>query len=83
KLPLEVLTRVFRFSALLEPPIPWATNLMSGLSLLGWMKVTNVCRLWRQAALGEPTLWADLNLELGRKWATELLARSKSVPLIV
>ncbi|KAI0058004.1 hypothetical protein BV25DRAFT_1325743 [Artomyces pyxidatus] len=89
RLPPEVLARVFSFNVLIEPPSPRpfpprpslpSTTRITGL---GWINLTHVCRFWRQVALGEPTLWADLNVDLGPKWTAVMLERSKSVPISV
>ncbi|KAF4606057.1 hypothetical protein EYR38_000102 [Pleurotus pulmonarius] len=47
-----------------------------------WIVATHVCRTWRNAALNDPTLWADFTF-LPRKWIPEVLARSKTALLRV
>ncbi|KAI0055523.1 hypothetical protein BV25DRAFT_1921762 [Artomyces pyxidatus] len=78
----EVLTRIFQFSALLEPIAVnfWKTPRAIDL---GWIKVTHVCGFWRQAALGDPTLWTNPPVNIGRNWTREILARSKAVPVSI
>ncbi|KAI0041724.1 hypothetical protein FA95DRAFT_1576172, partial [Auriscalpium vulgare] len=48
---------------------------------LGWIKVTHVCRLWRQLALAESRLWAHTSLALGDTWFAEMIRRAGPVPL--
>ncbi|KAI0063705.1 hypothetical protein BV25DRAFT_1915172 [Artomyces pyxidatus] len=50
---------------------------------LGWIKVSYVCRAWRQTALDHPLLWRNITFRLGVHWAEELLSRSKAVPIKV
>ena len=52
-LPPEILARVFHLIVLEEPPI-------SGGRSLGWIRVTHVCRHWRQVALDDSSLWARI-----------------------
>ncbi|KAI0057494.1 hypothetical protein BV25DRAFT_1782844, partial [Artomyces pyxidatus] len=82
RFPPEVLTRVFWFSSLLEPTAILRCR-APVVADLGWIKVTHVSRFWRQAALGEPTLWADPIMDLGPEWTAAFLARSKAVPLCI
>ena len=74
-LPPEVLSGIFHFLSLEEPPC-------SGQQNLGWIRATHVCRLWRQVALGCSSLWARIsgmptNVEL----VSEILARARNLPL--
>ena len=77
-LPPEILARVFHFLALEEePPCSRGQN-------LGWIRATHVCRLWRQVALGDASLWARIagsptNTEL----IAEMLVRARNAPLDV
>ncbi|KAI0252264.1 hypothetical protein BJV78DRAFT_1124881, partial [Lactifluus subvellereus] len=50
-LPSELLAQIFHFHALDEPS--WSNR-----KSFGWMKVTHVCRYWRQVALEDSSLWA-------------------------
>ncbi|KAI9448982.1 hypothetical protein BJY52DRAFT_1156139 [Lactarius psammicola] len=76
-LPPELLARVFHFHTLAEPP--W-----SSLNKLGWIKVTHVCRNWRQVALDHASLWARISgFPVNPKWITEQLSRAKNAPLII
>jgi len=77
-LPSELLARIFRFCALVEPP--W-----SGGQKLGWIGVTHVCQRWRQVALDDSSLWASLRIagvSPGAEWISEALVRARDAPLL-
>ena len=47
-----------------------------------WIRVTHVCRRWRETALNHPRLWSYVNFtKLKPAAAAEILARAKMVPL--
>jgi hypothetical protein len=74
-LPPEILARIFHLLVLEEPPL-------SGGQSLGWIRVTHVCRHWRQVALDDLSLWARIwGVPKNTKWISEMLARAKSAPL--
>ena len=74
-LPPEILARVFHLLVLKETPF-------SGTRKLGWIKVTHVCRHWRQVALDDSSLWARIRAtQANTKWISEMLARAKNAPL--
>ncbi|KAF8498170.1 hypothetical protein F5888DRAFT_227454 [Russula emetica] len=74
-LPPEILARVFHLLVLEEPPL-------SGRQDVGWIKVTHVCRHWRQVALDDSSLWARIGrTRMNRKWISEMLARARNAPL--
>ena len=74
-LPPEVLSRVFRFLSLEEPPY-------SGKQNLGWIGVTHVCQLWRRVALGDSSLWARISgVTTNTELISEMLARARNTPL--
>jgi hypothetical protein len=71
----EILARVFHLLVLEEPPL-------SGRRNLGWIRVTHVCRHWRQVALDDSSLWARIwGTPTNTKWISEMLARAKNAPL--
>jgi hypothetical protein len=71
-LPPEILSLVFHFLVLDEPP----------LSRKPWIRVTHVCRRWRQVAIDDSSLWARIwGIPTNTKWISEILARAKNVPL--
>ena len=77
RIPLEILTRIFHFLALEEPPC-------SDEQGLGWIRATHVCRLWRLVALGDSTLWArivGLPTDTELMLISEMLARAANAPL--
>ena len=74
-LPPEILARVFHFLALGGGPFGGRRN-------LGWISVTHVCRHWRQVALDNSSLWANIwTTPKNTQWISEMLARSKNAPL--
>jgi hypothetical protein len=74
-LPPEILSWVFHLLVLAEPPL-------SGRRSLGWIRVTHVCRHWRQIALDDSSLWAKIcGIPMNTKWISEMLARAKNAPL--
>src|SRR5216683_3326806 len=73
-LPPELLSRIFHFHAFLEPPQP----------KLGWIVVTHVCQRWRQVALNDPSLWAEITGFSPRaRWTSEILVRARNAPLVI
>ena len=76
-LPPELLARIFRFHALVEPP--W-----SRMQNLGWIGVTHVCRQWRQVALDDSSLWATITgFYPSAEWVSESLVRARTAPLVI
>ena len=75
-LPPEILAWVFHLLALKEPPF-------SGRRELGWIRVTHVCRHWREVALDNSSLWAKITcgMPTNTKWMSEILARAKNTLL--
>ena len=77
-LPPEILARVFHLLVLKEPPFFVRRK-------LGWIRVTHVCRHWRQVALDDSSLWAQIiwgsQTVTNIKWISEMLARAKNAPL--
>jgi hypothetical protein len=77
-LPPEILARVFHFLVLEEePPCSRGQD-------LGWIRATHVCRLWRQVALGDSSLWARISgFPSNTELISEMLARARNAPLDV
>jgi hypothetical protein len=74
-LPPEILARVFHLLVLEEPPFSARRN-------LGWIRVTHVCRHWREVALDDSSLWARIGgTPANKKWISEMLARARNAPL--
>ncbi|KAI0040068.1 hypothetical protein FA95DRAFT_1683993, partial [Auriscalpium vulgare] len=48
-----------------------------------WVRLTWVCRRWRDIILTNPTLWCDLVLPLPPQWARAMLVRSQRLPLSI
>ncbi|KAA1467145.1 hypothetical protein DENSPDRAFT_228219 [Dentipellis sp. KUC8613] len=82
----DVLPLVFAMLIPDEPPIAmsqaaYGTVEQQRMQTLGWTKVTQVCRAWREAALSEPSLWATITRFASPQWMLASLARSKRAPL--
>ena len=76
-LPPEILSRVFHLLVVEERPFFSSGNLK-----LGWIRVTHVCRHWRQVAIDDLTLWAKIrDIRMNTEWISEMVARAKNAPL--
>ncbi|KAF8971187.1 hypothetical protein BDZ97DRAFT_2071437 [Flammula alnicola] len=80
-IPPEVLCDIFTFvkaanTGKLHP------DEMFGPRALEWVRVTHVCRWWRDVALDASWLWTDITLA-SRRWAEKMFVRSKEAPLII
>jgi F-box-like len=74
-LPPEILARVFHLLAFEDPACSRKQN-------LGWIRATHVCRLWRQVALDDSSLWATISgISANTVLISEMLARSRNAPL--
>src|SRR5712672_2656612 len=72
-LPAEVLARIFHFVAFSEQPHSRV-----------WVRVTHVCRGWRQIALDDSTLWTHFSpFPRNRGWIAERLSRARNAPLVI
>lgn len=68
-LPAEVLSTIFaRLASICKSKVQKHSHLR-------WTMVTHVCRVWRNAALKEPTLWIDFT-DVHPNWIREMFARS-------
>ena len=79
-LPPEVLSRIFHFISFNDPsPID-----CSRTKNLGWIVATHVCRLWRQVAMDDSSLWARIwGVPTNGELVSEMLARARNAPLDV
>lgn len=83
RLPTEILHHIISFRAghFIEPfRLSLTSKAAAPLDLLGWIKVTHVCRKWREVALNDPALWSQISPARPR-WALEMLSRSRNAPL--
>ncbi|KDQ20514.1 hypothetical protein BOTBODRAFT_309997 [Botryobasidium botryosum FD-172 SS1] len=71
RLPIEVMSTIFYFAITCE-----------GEPFRSLLNLSSVCRLWRDIALGCPSLWADLRM-LPPALADLFIIRSKAAPLKV
>jgi len=67
-LPAEILSKVFLECAACSHPS-------------SWIKVSHVCRLWRDVALNCPELWSNISLAVHPEFTNLMLVRAKQVPL--
>ena len=74
RLPPEILDCIFSFLQMDEP-------LSHGE--IGWIKITHICRCWRQVAEETRALWANVACVLGSRWTYEMIQRAGAVPLII
>ncbi|KAH9835577.1 uncharacterized protein C8Q71DRAFT_762656 [Rhodofomes roseus] len=81
----ELLTGIFLLYAPLtvaEPALLEEPTGNLGAHVKFWVLVSQVCKTWRSIALDFPFAWSQLAITAeNMDWMTEVLARSKSVPL--
>ncbi|KZV70449.1 hypothetical protein PENSPDRAFT_442235 [Peniophora sp. CONT] len=47
----------------------------------GWFVVTHVCSRWRKIAIGQPALWAHIDVRIGADWVKRFIKRSRPLPI--
>ncbi|ETW85563.1 hypothetical protein HETIRDRAFT_414574 [Heterobasidion irregulare TC 32-1] len=72
KLPLDLLTTIFLFF-----PAKKFTD-----ESPTWLRITHVCRRWREAAIGCALMWTNIMFD-PPPWTTIMLARSRGAPLVI
>ena len=72
KLPLDLLTTIFLFFP--------AKNFTDESPT--WLRITHVCRRWREAAIGCALMWTNIMFD-PPPWTTIMLARSRGAPLVI
>jgi len=76
RLPPEILSLIFSLLSFS------AAHNKSDRHVSSLLRLTHVCRLWRDTALNRPHLWSHINFtKLTRVGITEMLARAKMAPL--
>ncbi|KAI0049108.1 hypothetical protein FA95DRAFT_948563 [Auriscalpium vulgare] len=82
RVPPEILEEIFSFT---QAAYPMKRREGRGCEVdLGWMKISHVCRSWRETALGISALWRELDFDITPQlWADEILRRSANAPLLV
>ncbi|TFY61106.1 hypothetical protein EVG20_g7187 [Dentipellis fragilis] len=91
-LPVEALSRIFTWEAIMEPPLSshkwrfyWETGRYEPPQTnakLGWIKVTHVCRHWREVALNNASLWTTVKLE-SAALTRVMLGRSRNLGAVI
>lgn len=89
-LPPELLGRIFQLYAISSRE-PWLsaddTTTLPACSISDgpyeWVRVTHVCRYWRDVALQAPLLWSHIILTKNIECINAFLARSQQAPLTV
>ncbi|KAI0045568.1 hypothetical protein FA95DRAFT_1471617, partial [Auriscalpium vulgare] len=87
RLPNEILRKIFSFVSKVDPAMDLRGRGRSGdgdketKSHAGWVAVTYVCQGWRDVAVNQPSLWADIPLALGPEWVKTFAARAQDVSL--
>ncbi|TFY71388.1 hypothetical protein EVG20_g1604 [Dentipellis fragilis] len=82
----EVLIQIFLILHCIAPPGHHQYLRLGRRSIqrrIGWIKITHVCRRWRNAALAYPRLWNTNICSLGPKWMVKMLHRSGTTPVFV
>ncbi|KAF8171813.1 hypothetical protein BJ912DRAFT_839177, partial [Pholiota molesta] len=75
RLPSEILCKIFYF---VKTPLRYMDRDRS----FKWIRLTHVCRHWRNIAIASPTIWANDPWPLRNiPFLKEKLSRSKGVPL--
>lgn len=85
--PSELLAEVFAYLSISEKPgerhIIESHMLSATREILGWIKVTHVCRHWRNVALDYPSLWGHISYNIGPEWTRLMMERVKAAPIIL
>ncbi|KAI0046047.1 hypothetical protein FA95DRAFT_1596510, partial [Auriscalpium vulgare] len=79
RLPPELLCRVF--SDLVGLEIEGGRSMDGFPCTMPWVRLSHVCRHWRDVALNDPTFWGHVNLPLPPRWADAIISRSQGTPL--
>ncbi|KAI0045716.1 hypothetical protein FA95DRAFT_96296 [Auriscalpium vulgare] len=85
RLPPEILSQIFSFAKVADPPTRVAAKNYASLPMrpvrftLGWIVVTHVCTRWRQVALADATLWSELDsFNLSPAWCEKFSSIASS-----
>ncbi|VDB90292.1 unnamed protein product [Peniophora sp. CBMAI 1063] len=77
RLPTELILQILKSAQILDPPR------YDQRPYLGWLSLTQSCRLWRNISIECSTLWSDIVVCLGHHWADAFISRSRACPLSV
>ncbi|KAI0045332.1 hypothetical protein FA95DRAFT_1561207, partial [Auriscalpium vulgare] len=82
RLPPEVMGHIFSY--LLSQERRERIKVVGHVSrTVPWIRLTHVCRHWRQVFLNNASLWRHIVLPLPPQWSNALLERSRNAPLII
>ncbi|TFY65632.1 hypothetical protein EVG20_g5456 [Dentipellis fragilis] len=74
-IPEDVLLQIFSFLVDEDPP-KMVHHRYERRRSLGWIRVTHVCRSWRELALANSSLWVRIEPDITMDWLSEMLSRS-------
>ncbi|TFY67010.1 hypothetical protein EVG20_g4096 [Dentipellis fragilis] len=74
-LPPEVLASVFTYMLSASPPFRIGSKIE-----IGWIRVTHVCRRWREVATSTAILWTEIE-DLGPHWTRIFMERARNASL--
>ncbi|KAI0039415.1 hypothetical protein FA95DRAFT_1026921, partial [Auriscalpium vulgare] len=77
RLPPEILRDIFTFCSEMDHP-----RIQVRYYHVGWLKVTHVCRNWRNVALAHLGLWTHISYSLGPGWTETFAERAQTMPLV-
>ncbi|KZV59673.1 hypothetical protein PENSPDRAFT_546485, partial [Peniophora sp. CONT] len=86
RFPPEILSLVFHYLAEVEPhniqkPSEYGDIVTGEVKMgIGWIKATQVCQAWREAALADSQLWTAATTLLGKDWLERMLQLGRSQP---
>ncbi|KAA1467151.1 hypothetical protein DENSPDRAFT_228392 [Dentipellis sp. KUC8613] len=80
RIPEDVLLQIFLFLVDDDPP-KMVHHMYERRRSLGWIRVTHVCRSWREIALSNSCLWTHIEPDITTDWLSETLSRSDPRPL--
>ncbi|VDB83448.1 unnamed protein product [Peniophora sp. CBMAI 1063] len=83
-LPAEILAMIFECLEPDWPPLREQSQMRNPCFFAGWMCVTHVCSLWRDVALGTPSLWSKPLINMAMihpRYIPDFLSRTRGATL--
>ncbi|KZT25450.1 hypothetical protein NEOLEDRAFT_1133365 [Neolentinus lepideus HHB14362 ss-1] len=77
----ELLAEIFLYDMNIEECSAYNTSPCYGYDYR--VRIAQVCQHWRQVALQDPRLWADISISNGRQHVKEMIIRSKEALLAI